>query len=335
MAPDLQQKLNLRKSTTEHRAEVSVIIPAHNEEKFLPGLLKSLAAILNTGLAEVIVVDNGSTDNSSLLAKELRCKWITLDKKVNPGTARNIGVEASSASIYAFLDADVLVTQTWIDTLFKKIPDLTENPLIITGDQYHISSSPSWIEHNWFAPLRMQPKNYINGGNIVTTKQAFKLIHGFDELLETGEDVDFCQRARKSGIDVVIDENFVTLHEGFPKTISAFIRRERWHGKSDFESLTRMRRSKIALMACSFLAAHLIFLAGISSMPILTNTFAIIFASAIWIIAVCIVSSAYRFKKDAWRQKLAGAAVSYIYFVGRSLSLLDVLCRKIFLNSDD
>ena len=178
---------------------ISVIIPAHNEQRFLPGLLDSLREHLEVDV-EIVVVDCGSTDNTADVARRYPCKLIRNDKKQTPSTTRNIGVEAASGQILVFLDADVVVTACW----GARLTELARSSGVqagrfVTGDQYHISKEPAWIERFWFEPLRKVPKDYINGGNLITTRLLFDEVGGFDTRLETGEDVDFCHRAVAMG----------------------------------------------------------------------------------------------------------------------------------------
>src|SRR5690554_450862 len=95
--------------------KLSIIIPCYNEEKTIRSCLES---ILNQSTArenyEIIVVDNGSKDNSFSIASEISDKVILApNKKV--GAVRNLGALESTASWIAFVDADCSIDHDWIE----------------------------------------------------------------------------------------------------------------------------------------------------------------------------------------------------------------------------
>ena len=87
--------------------KISVVIPAYNAERFLPRCLKSVFA-QTLKPEEVIVVDDGSTDNTAALAAEL---GTTVISQTNSGiaAARNNGIRHASGEWIALLDADDLL----------------------------------------------------------------------------------------------------------------------------------------------------------------------------------------------------------------------------------
>jgi glycosyltransferase involved in cell wall biosynthesis len=85
---------------------ISVVIPAYNASAFLPRCLKSVFAQTRQP-DEVIVVDDGSRDNSAALAAELGARVISLPNG-GPASARNAGIQSASSEWIALLDADDL-----------------------------------------------------------------------------------------------------------------------------------------------------------------------------------------------------------------------------------
>ena len=98
---------------------VSFVIPAHNEEKYIA---KTIAAIHNAVaeadiLAEVIVVNDGSTDNTVGIAKQLGARTIDVMLR-NIGAVRNAGARIASNEWIVFVDADTLIpAKTLIESL--------------------------------------------------------------------------------------------------------------------------------------------------------------------------------------------------------------------------
>src|SRR3989344_5752786 len=98
--------------------KISVIIPAFNEEKLLGECLESLQKqTLAKDEYEVIVIDNGSTDKTSAIAKSMGVSVYYYIKERGPGAARAFGVTKAKGSILAFTDADTTVTPTWLETI--------------------------------------------------------------------------------------------------------------------------------------------------------------------------------------------------------------------------
>lgn len=110
--------------------DVSVIIPCFNHAATLPRAVES--ALLQTGVAEIIVVDDASTDHSVGVAQELcarsgRVQLHQLAKNSGPGATRNCGVAKASGSHIVFLDADDELLGDFTGSaiaLFEKNPGL-------------------------------------------------------------------------------------------------------------------------------------------------------------------------------------------------------------------
>ncbi|MEX1034291.1 MAG: glycosyltransferase [Cellvibrionaceae bacterium] len=301
---------------------ISIIIPAHNEAQHLPNLLNSLAAV--DCLTDIIIVDSGSTDNTSEIGQQFGCRVLSLPKKQYPSVARNRGAQQSSAEILVFLDADVIVTESWAAELRHLASDnefLRGN--VLTGETYHISLNPSWIEKFWFEPLRQRKKTYLNGGNIIISRTAFDSIGGFNEQLETGEDVDFSIRAQEKEIELTFNPALVVHHEGFPKDIKNFFRREKWHGKGDFSSLSYFRKSRVAQLSVLFGVCYITLLL-LLALTVQIDSVLIkqtIIATVVLIFAVCLSSSLAKFGKLSPIYSILGTFIYFIYFNARLASL--------------
>ena len=89
---------------------ISAIVPVYNGEAVLASCLVPLVAFrLDGEIAEVIVVDDGSTDSSAWIATEAGARVVPSGGRLGPGGARNRGAELASGDVLWFVDADVVV----------------------------------------------------------------------------------------------------------------------------------------------------------------------------------------------------------------------------------
>lgn len=308
------------------RIAISIIIPVNNEEKHLPNLLESIDKYLKLNIdCQKIVVLNGCIDNSLDISVKYKCDIVQIKSRVFPSVARNKGVEHACHDIMAFIDADVVLTEQWSKRILSLIPFLENNPYTITGDKYHISDNPSYLERYWFGSYDHTSCKYINGGNIVTTKVLFNLLNGFDEKIETSEDEDFCRRARKSGANLKHDKELRAIHNGYPRNIKSFIKRERWHGIGDFQKLDNLINSPVALITLLFVSIHGILIAAIPFLLLHGEYTILIFFCLVFIISICLICSFIKFRYAGLRKILVCCVIFYFYFMGRSLALFDFL----------
>jgi len=260
---------------------VSIIIPAHNEAHFITFTVNRLHEVLKDHVPyEVIIVENASTDGTRDAVGTLDdVTVIHVDQKITVAMARNIGIAAAQLPIIALVDADVLLTAQWAAELVRQIDQLRQDPLQITGCRYALSENPSWIEKSWFAHMRASGTPYINSGNLITTREVMDLVDGFDPGMITGEDVDFCLRAARQGVRLVVNEQFVAHHEGYPRSLLSFFNRELWHGTGDFRNARTFFQSKVAIFSMAttimVVVSAVCFLLGYStiSLALLAITF--------------------------------------------------------------
>jgi glycosyltransferase involved in cell wall biosynthesis len=164
--------------------DVSIIIPAYNEEKYIEKTLKAIKK------GEIIVVCNGCNDKTPEIAKKYTNKVIILKEK-GVSKARNKGAEVASHNRLVFLDADILVDEKVLDKIAKS--------------KYTIGTCKVKPDtKNWFDKIAMFFKSYSHyfgtcTGLIFCDKVVFNRGGGFDEHLTKKEDSTFFRRAMKKG----------------------------------------------------------------------------------------------------------------------------------------
>src|SRR3989338_6990801 len=96
---------------------LSIIIPAYNEETYLPKLLDCIKKQTYRDY-EVIVADANSKDRTRAIAKKYGCKIVRSGSL--PGIGRNNGAKAAKGDILVFLDADVLLDDDFLESAIKE-----------------------------------------------------------------------------------------------------------------------------------------------------------------------------------------------------------------------
>ncbi len=307
---------------------VAIIIPAHNERGYIASLLKSIEQY-GPQKAHVLVVDNGSTDGTADVALALGATVVHLESKVFPALARNLGFANAhpNAELLVFLDADVELTSEWQQQWGKVSASLGSNPMQITGGTCDIARRPGWIERVWFSSMRQRKRTDLDGANLITTRKLFQELGGFDVTLETAEDVDICARARTFGARIILNNGFRVHHEGYPKTIGKFIRRERWHGKGALASFNHMLASPVTLATIAFVVLHGLAFATLLAAFSGRVAYFIPLTCAASILILCFASVLKKFPHQRVSALPQTLFVMYVYYIGRSLSIWDALLR--------
>jgi len=302
---------------------VSFIIPAYNEELFLPQVLESIKHYMPAELSyEVIVADNGSKDKTVEIAQNQGAETF-IDEKVTVGGLRNLAVKRSKGTVLVFVDADVSITRSWGRNIYDVYQSIIKNPNKITGSRCGIPVDASWIEEIWFRPLIAKPGKYINSGHLITSRKLFDLIGGFNEKIETGEDYAFGQLAKRVNADIINNPSLAVVHKGYPKTIYQFMRREMWHGRGDCVSFRRLLASKVAMASIVFMFLHFLAVTGL----ILGQDF-ISILSVLLIFFMCASASIFKHETRTIKDLVVTSFLYYLYFVSRFLSCLSFLSAR-------
>ncbi len=211
-------------------------------------------------LVETIVADNGSTDDSRDVASRFGARVLELPgRKV--AAVRNAAAHAGSGSILAFIDADHEIDPLWLRRAAELLAD---DRVAAVGAAYSAPPDGNWVQRLYDAlrgPTRGRTAvEWLGSGNLAVRRNAFEEVGGFDETLETCEDVDLCQRLRSNGGLLIADEALRSIHAGDPKTLSAIFRGELWRGR---DNLRVSLRGRLSLKALPSVAIPLIDVAAI------------------------------------------------------------------------
>lgn len=295
--------------------ELSVIIPAFNEERLIAQMIEAVRAHTGAFQTEIIVVDNGSRDRTRELARAAGAHQV-VQASGTVAAVRNAGAALAKAPIFVFLDADVFLTPQWARRMLTVIKDVPPRKML-TGSWVSVPDECTWIERHWFKPLEHGGNSHINSGHLIISRALFEEIGGFDAALRTGEDVDISHRAAEVGADVLDDPLLKVIHEGYPKSLGEFIRREIWHGTGDCQSVRGFMGSKIAIIGA--LMVHIQLVAWFASILLGDPTWGILASAGA--IGVCFLASIYRYRSVPLVTRLTTTVLYYFYFLARGLSL--------------
>ena len=207
-----------------------MVVPVRDGADTIGPLLAALLPQARARDAEVIVVDNGSTDGT---AEAVRARGVepVFEPVPGPAAARNRGVAAARGSIVAFLDADAVPSRRWLAQLVAAFDD---PGVLLAGGRIH--TLPPETDAEWFVEasgvydaafhLGREAFAFLPSGNLAIRRDAFTAVGGFDPTLRTGEDLDLSQRirARFPGGKLVIREGAVVLLRN--RTDAAGLRRQ-------------------------------------------------------------------------------------------------------------
>jgi GT2 family glycosyltransferase len=196
--------------------EISVVVPVRDGVAALPTLFAALAEqTLPRERFEVVVVDNGSRDDSAAVARRAGAV-VVAEGWANRARARNVGVAAAGAQLLAFTDADCAPEPGWLAAL---VECLAAAPLVAGPVRLQISPDPGPLERferlwRFDQERNVREHGWAASANLGMRREPFEAVRGFDPAYrEIGEDVDLCLRARASGYPLGFCERAVVRHD--------------------------------------------------------------------------------------------------------------------------
>ena len=219
---------------------VSVIIPNYNYGRFLGAAIDSVLS-QTFPCSEIIVVDDGSTDESlEILAKYKKDEVkIVQQKNGGVGAARNAGAKASSSDLLAFLDADDYWLPQKIEKQINRLLRDREFGFITCGMKEfdasgNIINTYTEGEEGWCAEdiLLIKPVTAGPGSSSLIWREVFEQVEGFDERkeLHPSEDWEFTYRVAQ-----------VTKIAFLPEVLVAY----RNHGSNSHLQIPRFERAML------------------------------------------------------------------------------------------
>lgn len=191
------------------KPRISVVIPALNEEKLLPGILRQFTSdVVERYAIELIVSDGGSTDKTCAIARNFGVRLIenTTGTKQTISIGRNAGAAEAQGNILVFLNADTVVPE--IDSFFSRIQDEIGAPGVcaVTCSVRVYPQEESFADvlfhgfYNWFFFMMNRVGMAMGRGEChVMIRRAFDAVGGYSGGIAAGEDYDMFRRLSRVG----------------------------------------------------------------------------------------------------------------------------------------
>lgn len=207
-------------------AKVSVITTVRNEAKHIRHLLDSL--LHQEHLHEVIVVDAASTDRTVAIAQryEDRLPLRVLIEDCSRGAGRNLGAEAATGDLLAFVDGDCIANADWLRNLVAAWAGKARR--FVAGRTQYIGFWAFTKLHRVELPHKGMDTTWPSC-NLAYPAALFQDLGGFDADFVTAEDIDLNFRAIEAGADLAFSRDAI-VYARARDSISGFLRQAYWNG---------------------------------------------------------------------------------------------------------
>lgn len=201
-----------------NRLRVSLVIPAYNEEHHIGACLEAIAAQTEQPF-EVILVDNNCTDDTATIARTYPFVQVVREPQQGLVAARDCGFNAARGDIIGRIDADTLLSPTWVAevrTSFERQPDMHAVSGSIT---YYDIPFPDFFRRVDLFFRRYLARNlshrrelFLYGGNMAMRRDAWEAVRGtLCHNDKFHEDMDLAAHMAGGQFDVRFEP---TLHVG-------------------------------------------------------------------------------------------------------------------------
>ncbi|MDD5255659.1 MAG: glycosyltransferase family 2 protein, partial [Candidatus Omnitrophica bacterium] len=230
----------------EARMEVSLYIPCFNTAETLPFCLE--AALRQTVRPkDILVVDDGSTDETSQVASRYPVRVIRHPRNLGLSAARNTAFKDLDAEYIAAVDSDCIVQPQWLENLMKRF----QGPAV-AGAGGRLKETYAWSVFDVWRSRHMRQDwgdevcapDFLFGSNTVFRRSVITEADFYNENLGSNyEDVDMCRRLKSRGYSVVYDpaaeadhlrsDNLYSLLNTFWKWHVAYYEDQRYYSDMD------------------------------------------------------------------------------------------------------
>lgn len=199
---------------------VSVIMPVYNGRGFIDKSLPPLQQMLQQGkILEIIVVDDGSTDDSAEYAASHGAQVIPSGGRLGPGGARNQAANVAQGDVLWFVDADVVLHDTAVDRL--KLAMQAPDVVAVFGSYDDKPAAENFFSqyknlvHHYYHHLAEEEAQTFWSGCGAVRKTAFLEVGGFDVVqfkYPSVEDIELGHRLLDTGGRILLRKEILCTH---------------------------------------------------------------------------------------------------------------------------
>ncbi len=207
---------------------ISVIVPAYNAAGTLGACLDALEAQTFDAPIEIIVVDDGSSDDTALIAQAHGVRVIRTERQ-RPAAARNVGFRAAQGPIVCCTDADCEPIPNWLTEL---VAPFTDEAIVATKGTYltrqtEIVARFVQIEYeDKYDRLRLQQSiDFIDTYSAAYRRENVLAAGGFEESFDYLEDQELSFRLAAAGDQMVFQPGAIVYHQ-HADTLAAYMRKK-------------------------------------------------------------------------------------------------------------
>ena len=175
---------------------ISITIPTYNGEKYIQECIKSVQD--QRVKTEIIVVDDGSTDNTVQIAADMGCKVLIKKEKKGQVVSKNVGIKASLGQYWLTIDQDDKLVPGSLKKLYEELAPYPDRFIVMT--KLKDFCSPDTPDQEKFC--KKEPFYGILTGSTLFRKSVFDKIGFFREDIITGEVIDLTNRLLKHNIEI-------------------------------------------------------------------------------------------------------------------------------------
>jgi cellulose synthase/poly-beta-1,6-N-acetylglucosamine synthase-like glycosyltransferase len=184
---------------------------------------------------EIIVVDDGSTDETPEIVRQFPVKCLRQENR-GPATARNNGAHHAQGEIILFTDADCVPQDNWVEEMLKPFDD--PEVMAVKGayrtNQKSLTARFAQIEfEERFAILRkLHSIDMVDTYSAGYRKSVFLLLGGFDQSfpVANNEDTELSYKMSKAGYLMVFNHHAIVYHLNHPDSLEKYVRLKFWRG---------------------------------------------------------------------------------------------------------
>ncbi len=178
---------------------ISIIIPCKNGEKYIE---ETILAIKKQNMnVEIIVVNDGSTDNTTNIAISLGCKVLHNETSKGPVVAKNSGLKVASGDFIMFHDADDVMNTNILPELYKEL-DSNPDVYAVMAKVKDFFSPELSEEEKQGTKIKCEPYYGLFTGAVLVRKSVFDKIGLFNETVTAGEIIDWQSKMDKNNLKI-------------------------------------------------------------------------------------------------------------------------------------